>query len=78
MVIHTIDTVLSLPADLATTATAAGLSSLAITLQQVLPGAIQAFEQVPGITVFAPVNAAFANLAGLLSAIPSRIPASGH
>lgn len=70
-VIHELDTVLSLPASLSATATAAGLNSFAVTVQNVLPGLLGSLEGIEGITVFAPINDAFANLVGLLSSIPT-------
>ena len=53
LVIHAMDTVLSVPADLATTAAAAGLSSLVTVLTTQIPSLVPALLNTRGITVCA-------------------------
>ncbi|TKX22526.1 fasciclin domain-containing protein 4 [Elsinoe australis] len=64
-VIHIIDQVLTLPANITVTATAAGLSSLAGALIQT--ELLETVNEADNITVFAPSNAAFQNIASVLS-----------
>ena len=56
-VVHIIDTVLQLPAPISTTATFAGLTSIAGALTQA--GLVDTIDNTPDITVFAPTNEAF-------------------
>lgn len=53
LVIYAMDSVLSVPADLATTATAAGLSGLVTILTTQLPSLVPALLATRGITVCA-------------------------
>ncbi|PNS14719.1 hypothetical protein CAC42_1741 [Sphaceloma murrayae] len=64
-VIHVIDQVLTLPANITVTATSAGLSSLAGALIQT--ELLDDVSDLDNITVFAPSNAAFQNIASVLS-----------
>lgn len=62
-VIHIIDSVLTIPQDIVTTATAANLTSLAAAAQQA--GVVDTLLDAESITVFAPNNEAFAALGSL-------------
>lgn len=59
----------SIPGTLNETATVANLTQLTGALNTYAPGALQMLEAIRGITVFAPVNAAFANVTDLLSTL---------
>ncbi|PNS20112.1 Periostin [Sphaceloma murrayae] len=59
-IVHIIDKVLTIPADIATTATAANLTTLAGAL--VSTNLLDTVNTLPDATVFAPTNAAFADL----------------
>jgi len=56
-VVHVIDSVLSIPTDVATTATAAGLTTLARSLVQA--ELLATVNTLKDVTIFAPTNAAF-------------------
>lgn len=60
---------ISIPGTLNQTATAANLTQLTGALNTYAPGALQMLEAIRGITVFAPVNAAFANVTTLLGTL---------
>ncbi|KAF2222241.1 FAS1 domain-containing protein [Elsinoe ampelina] len=64
-VIHVIDQVLTIPANITVTATSAGLSSLAGAL--IATELLDDVNDLDNITVFAPSNAAFQNIASVLS-----------
>ncbi|GAA5988918.1 hypothetical protein JCM10908_006229 [Rhodotorula pacifica] len=69
LVVHVIPQVLTIPQTLSQTATAANLTQLVGALQSYAPGAVGQLEATRGITVFAPVNAAFANVTSLLGTL---------
>lgn len=59
----------SIPGTLNETATAANLTQLTGALNTYAPGALQMLEAIRGVTIFAPVNAAFANVTSLLGTL---------
>ncbi|GAA5902578.1 uncharacterized protein JCM6883_007172 [Sporobolomyces salmoneus] len=67
--IYIIDEVLSIPGNLTSVASAAGLSSLTGALSQYAPQAIPALTEARGITVFAPVNSAFEAASSLIGTL---------
>ena len=64
-VVHIIDNFLTIPQNVSTTAIAAGLSSLAGALTTV--DLVSTLDVAPDITVFAPDNEAFADIANILA-----------
>ncbi|TKA53975.1 hypothetical protein B0A53_03254 [Rhodotorula sp. CCFEE 5036] len=69
LVVHVIPEVLTIPGTLNETATAANLTQLTGALNTYAPGALQMLEAIRGVTIFAPVNAAFANVTSLLGTL---------
>ncbi|BGP00669.1 hypothetical protein NBRC10513v2_006464 [Rhodotorula toruloides] len=57
--VYVVPQVLSIPMNLTATAQAAGLTNLVGALQQYAPQAVPALASARGVTIFAPVNAAF-------------------
>ncbi|KAL9083349.1 MAG: hypothetical protein Q9165_008549 [Trypethelium subeluteriae] len=66
-VVHIIDSVLTIPANITATAEAAGLTALANALIQT--NLLETVNILPDITVFAPTNAAFAAINGTVASL---------
>ncbi|GAA6002995.1 fasciclin domain-containing protein [Rhodotorula paludigena] len=67
--VHVVPQLLTIPVSLSETAQAANLSSLTGALQQYAPDTIGQLESTAGITVFAPVNSAFAAAQEVISSL---------
>lgn len=76
LVIHIVPTVLTVPANITSTAVAAGLTSLVGALTMYTPTVVPMLDTLKGLTVFAPSNDAFAAAAGLLGTVNASVIAT--
>jgi uncharacterized surface protein with fasciclin (FAS1) repeats len=73
LVIYIIPTVLTVPANTTSTATAANLTSLLGAISTEAPSLVSVVDTFPGITLFAPTNAAFSAVSTVTSTLNSSV-----